>query len=72
MPHVAHGRQAYDEIFFAMDTHPNDEFVQGAAIAAMKYLTAGEITGNDGSVAGDDVSIPTPPQPAMRHSFDEI
>jgi len=48
--------QAYDEIFLAMDNHEDDEFVQGAAIAAIKILTAGETTGNDGSVAGDDAN----------------
>lgn len=49
-------QQAYDEIFLAMDNHQDDEFIQGAALAAMKYLTAGEITGNDGSVAGEDAT----------------
>lgn len=51
------GIQAYDEVFLAMDNFPDDEYVQVAAVAAMKYLTCGEITGNDGSVAGDDVIL---------------
>merc|ERR1712072_645916 len=29
-----------------MEQHPDDEFVQGAAIAAMKYLTSGECSTN--------------------------
>jgi len=48
--------QAYVEVFLAMDNFPDDEDVQVAAVAAMKYLTCGEITGNDGSVAGDDAT----------------
>jgi len=49
-------QQAYDEIQLAMVTHPDDEFVQGAAVAAVKYLTCGEITGNDGTHAGDQAT----------------
>lgn len=42
-------QQAYDEILLAMDNHPDDEFVQGAGIAVMKYLTCGESRGEKAS-----------------------
>ena len=41
-----------------MNNHRDNEFVQAAAAAAVRYITSGETTGNDGSVAGDDVSFP--------------
>jgi len=58
--------QAYDEILLAMQTHPDDEFIQGAAVAAIKYLTCGEVTGNDGTHAGEQAT-PVAPIASAEH-----